>query len=167
MSIKTEKQTILDVCQIIENGQKSISNLQKYLLRIPNRDRLEWDTCSPLFSAVKRGNEELVEMMIEKLKFDVNSTTKDWNDGNWCALATAILNKKFELAKYLAIKPQLNLKSVKNKILKDAIFCGDVEMVKFLLEEIKADINTKMFYEETPEKSFLPIHLAISRDYFK
>ena len=167
MSKKTEQQTILDVCQIIENGNTSIRDLQKYLLQIPKRDRLQWETCSPLISAVKRGNKERLQMMIDNLNFDVNSTTKDWSDGNWCALATAIHNKKLKLAKYLTTKPQLNLTLVKNKILKDAMFFGDLDSVRFILEQIKADVNSIMSYEETPEKSFLPIHLAICSDYSK
>ena len=160
-----KEEYILKMCQLIEQGKKSNEELKKLLETIPNRDRFQWKKNSPLISAVKRGSMKLIQLMINVLNFDVNATTEDWSNGNWCALATAIHKGNIVIAKKLAVKPQLNLELVKNKILKDAICFGNLESVKFLLQEIRADINSKLFYEENPEKIFLPIHFAICRDF--
>ena len=162
-----EEELITGLCQIIENGNISTEQLKINLEAIPNRDRLQWETCSPLISAVKRGSQNYIKMMIEALNFEVNSTTKNESIGEWCALAAAIHLGNFPLAEFLIASPKINLELVKRRILKQVVMGGNFESVKFVLQNLKPDVNSKMNNEINPEKVFLSMHYAITRDFAK
>jgi hypothetical protein len=87
-----------------------------------------------------------------------------WNDGNWCSLGAAIHSENLDLARYLLFSKEIDLNAIRNNILKDAIYFSNVKSVQFLLDEVGADVNFKMWIDENRAKPFLPIHLAISRD---
>ena len=163
--IKMDRETkfINSVCDFIETGNGSRSQIIDHVKKIPQKSRLDWKTRCPLISVVKIGYRSLANEMIYGYGFDINSTTQEWNDGNWCALGAAIHSRNYELARYLLLSKDIDLSAIKNKILRDAICLNNEESVKFLLMEVGADVNAKMF-DETSAKQFLPIHLAISRD---
>jgi hypothetical protein len=162
----SESDLIETVCELIEIGTATRKEILELLKSIQNRSRLEWPKRSPLVSAVKSGKKTLLNDMIYKFSFDINSTTVEWHEGNWCALGAAIHANNFDLARYLIAKG-LDLKNIKNKILKDAISFGSVESVKFFLEEVGIDVNFKMWFDDNMAKQFLPIHFAISSDVAK
>ena len=162
-----EEELITHLCRIIENGHISTEQLKLQLQAIPNRDRLEWETCSPLISAAKRGSRKYLKMMIERLNFDVNSTTKNGSIREWCALAVSIHQGNFCLAKFLIARPKINLELFTSKILSQVLFWGNFESVQFVLQHLKPDINSKMINGINPEKGFLPLHYAITRDFAK
>ncbi len=58
-----------------------------------------WRQFSPLISSVKKDRQDLVKLLIEKGKFDVNSRCNDPN--NWTALSVAIANNNHDMAQFL------------------------------------------------------------------
>jgi ankyrin repeat protein len=76
-----------------------------------------WRQFSPLISSVKKDRQDLVKLLIEKGKFDVNSRCNDPN--NWSALSVAIANNNHDMANisgffYGCRFVQLTLPSVSN-----------------------------------------------------
>jgi hypothetical protein len=49
--------------------------------------------------AVKKDRKDLLEILIDKGKFDINSKTND--PTHWCALASAVSNSNDDMAKFL------------------------------------------------------------------
>ena len=162
-----EEELIENVCDLIETGNASRKEIVDLLRKIPRRSRLEWKTKCPLISVVKISRKSLVNDMIYGLSFNINSTTQEWNDGNWCSLGAAIHSGNLDLARYLIASKDIELSTIKNTILKDAVHFSNVDSVKFLLEEVGADANAKMWIGENRTNQFLPIHFAISRDVVK
>ena len=161
-----ETELISSICDLIEYGSGSRKEIIALLWEMPQRSRQKWRARCPLISAVKVGYMSLVKEIINELNFDINSTTLEWYDGNWCALGAAIHSQNFCLARYLLSSKGLNLNNIKTKILEDAICLNKDKSVKFLLKEVGANANATMF-DENFAKPFLPIHLAISRDVSK
>jgi hypothetical protein len=159
-----EKEKIETVCNLIEKGTGTKKEIVDLLKKIPRRSRLEWPTRCPLVSVVKSGKKTLANELIYGFGFDINSTTQEWNDGNWCSLGAAIHSENLDLARYLLFSKEIDLNAIRNNILKDAIHFSNVKSVQFLLDEVGADVNFKMWIDENRAKQFLPIHLAISRD---
>jgi len=160
----TQDDLIEKVCDAIQVGTSAVKQLTSILKKIEHRNRPIWKTRSPLIEAAKMGDKGLVSIMIHQFGFEVHSKTDDWNGGEWCALAVAIHHSHFPLAKYLIEKKCADL-SITTKILRDAIYFKNTESVEFLLKELGTPVNAKMWYsDEKPNKSFLPLHFAISVD---
>jgi hypothetical protein len=151
------------VCDLIETEKGTKKELIELLKKIPSKSRLKWTSQCPLISAVKIGKKNLVNDLIHGYKFDFNSRTQEWNDGNWCSLGAAIHSGNLDLARFFLAKG-VDTNTIKSEILKDAIFFSSVESVKFLLEEVGTDVNFKMWLEDNNTKQFLPIHFAICND---
>jgi hypothetical protein len=163
MAKLSQNDLIEKVCDLIQLGTSTRKEVNNLLKKIGQRDRPIWKKRSPLIEAVKKGNKSLVNGMIYGFGFDINSTTLDRDSGEWCALVTAILHCNFDFAKYLLASKNIDL-TIKNTILKDSIYFNNIEAVKFILNEIGADVNAEMWYEENSRKPFLPLHFAISMD---
>ena len=67
--------------------------------KISLKSRSTCRQAAPLILSVKKDRKDLIEILIEKGKFDVNAKTNDASD--WCALATAVSNHNDDLAKFL------------------------------------------------------------------
>ena len=158
-----EKEKIETVCNLIEKGTGTKKEIVDLLKKIPRKSRLEWPTRCPLVSVVKSGKKTLANELIYGFGFDINSTTQEWNDGNWCSLGAAIHCGNLDLARFFLAKG-VDTNTIKSEIFKDAIFFSSVESVKFLLEEVGTDVNFKMWLEDNNTKQFLPIHFAICND---
>jgi hypothetical protein len=161
-----ETRLIDSVCNLIESGNMLRKEIIGLLRELPQRSRVEWNSRCPLISAVTIGYKSLVNELIDELDFDINSTTQEWNYGNWCSLGAAIHSGNFYLARILLTNKGLDVSTIKNKILRDAIYFSSIQSVKFLIEEVGADVNATII-DESLTKQCLPIHLSISRDVIK
>ena len=99
MKMDRETEFIETVCDLIETGNGSRKEIIELLRKIPRRSRVEWNLRCPLISAVKIGYKSLANEMIYQRNLDINSTTKEWNDGNWCSLGAAIHSGNLDLAR--------------------------------------------------------------------
>ncbi len=162
MDQQCQNDLIEKVCDAIQEGTSTVKEINAILKKIEQRDRPIWENRSPLIEAVKKNNKHLISIMIHHFGFNVYSKTEDWNGGEWCALAVAIHRSLFPLAKYLTEKKNADV-SIRNKILRDAIYSKNAESVSYLLNELGASVNARMWHsDESSGKSFLPLHFAIS-----
>ena len=104
MSSNSEFHKIEELCELIEKQDLSLNATYNILSDIRNPSRKEWPGSSPLISAVKKGRKTLASQMLLRYNVDINSTTKFFRNGEWCALATTVHNRNFELSKYLVSK---------------------------------------------------------------
>ncbi len=100
MSVANEIELIEDFCKLIESEENS-RNVKKYL---PNPQRKKWPTISPLIFAVQKNRRRLVADLLFGYHLDINSTTEYYRNGEWCALAAAVHNGFYDLARYLVHK---------------------------------------------------------------
>ena len=100
MSSSTEKDIIEDFCTLMENEGNS-QNVKKYL---PSPRRKKWSVNSPLIFAVQKNRKSLVTELLFGYHLDINSTTEHYRNGEWCALAAAVHNGFYDLARYLVHK---------------------------------------------------------------
>ena len=162
MNRVNQKVLIELVCNAINLNTSSRSVINDLLSGISQRDRAVWKNRSPLIEAAKMGNKSLVNGMIYDFDFDINSTTKGENGGEWCALAAVIHGGDYVFAKYLIASKNVDL-SVKTRILTDAIRYQHFGSVRFVLDEMGGDINIRL-QPLNWTKHFLPLHLAIAMD---
>ena len=89
------------------------------------------------------GNVELVRYLVEEAGCDINA--KESNDCT--SLHIACETNQLEIVKFLTSKPECNRESTNkfgNQPLHIAcLFSGNVELVRYLVEEAGCDINTK------------------------
>jgi hypothetical protein len=144
-----ETELISSICDLIEYGSGSRKEIIALMWEMPRRSRQKWRARCPLISAVKVGYMSLVKELLTKPSCDINSTTQDWNGGNWCELGAAIHSKNLCLARYLLSSKGLDLNNIKTRILEDDICLNKDKSVKFLLKEVGAHSNATMFDEKS------------------
>jgi len=90
----------------------SLDEIRKILVKIPKQSRSSWNHGSPLVWAVLSSNKVLVHLLVEEQKFDVNSKSMTPSVG---------------LYEWCALGSAIKTKNE--------------EMAKFLVNEMKADVN--------------------------
>ena len=165
MGSNSEFHLIEELCESIENQNLSLNEAHYVFSKLSRTSRKEWAGSSPLISAVKKDRKSLVSQMIFRDNFDINSTTKFFRNGEWCALATALHNGNFELAKYLESKSaNVNITKNSSSIISDAISKGNFEAVEFLVQELGANVNIRLSANGNGSNPYLPLHLAMESD---
>ena len=131
-------------CNFVQCGLE----LLEYLISVSgivNCDSLVNNEGSTLLhlACFSSGNVELVRYLVEEVGCDINA--KENNDHT--SLHIACEKNQLEIVKFLTSKPKCNRESVSklgNKPLHLACgLSGNVELVRFLVEEAGCDINTK------------------------
>jgi hypothetical protein len=110
-----EEEIIVKLCQKISNNNPSAEEVKKELEKISDRGRSEWGEHSPLVSAVSAKRKDLINLMIKDLGFDIDSIIKYTNHKNGYFFQS---------------------------VLSQAIFKNDEDMVRYLVVEMKAKVNT-------------------------
>ena len=165
MGSNSEFNSIERLCKLIENQDLSLNEAHNLLSQIARTSRKEWSGSSPLISAVKKDRKSLVNQMIFHDNFDINSTTKFFRNGEWCALATTVHNRNFELAKYLVSKSaNVNIIKKSSSIISDAISKDNFESIEFLVKELGANVNIRLSANGDGSNPYLPLHLAMNSD---
>ena len=114
---------------------------------------------------MKKDRKTLASQMLLRYNVDINSTTKFFRNGEWCALATAIHNGNLELAKYVVSKSaNVNITKKSWSIISDAISKDNFESVEFLVQELGANVNIRLSANGNGSNPYLPLHLAINSD---
>ena len=161
-----EDEILEHLCDQIETNKPSIKEVKKELEKISNRGRPEWGEYSPLYSAVKADRKDLVKLMIEDFGIDVESKFGNFYDCS--ALQIAICHCKDEMAKFLVfqMKAEVNVNSWEFPsqtplidVIRDA--AKGLERVKFLVEDLGADVNFKASRFEDGSSPYLALHMAI------
>jgi hypothetical protein len=118
-----EDEILQKLCINISSNKLSAEDVKKELEKISNRGRSEWREHSPLISAVKVERKDLIKLMVKDLGFDIDS-----------------------IRKYTSPKVANNFESV----LSQAIRINNEDMVRFLVVEMKAKVNTNKCWFACP-----------------
>ena len=117
-----EQELLQKLNQLITAKTCSLEEIRNILAKIPSKSRPTWNHESPLVWAVLSNNKVLVRLLIEEQKFNVNSKSLASTGGSYDWCA-----------------------------LGSAIKTKNEEMAKFLVFEMKADVNIK----KTPADNIL------------
>ncbi len=108
-----EDEILQKLCLDISSNNPSVKDVKKELEKISNRGSSECRDHSLLISAVKAKRKDLIKLMVMDLGFDIDSMCKN-----------TIITNDF------------------GSVLSKAIFNYDEDMVRFLVVEMKAKVNT-------------------------
>jgi hypothetical protein len=131
-----EDEILQKLCINISRIKLSIEEVKKELQKISNRGRSRWGEYSPLDSAVKARRKDLIKLMIMDLGFDTDSIWKD--------TSSKFVNDF-------------------DSVLSQAIKNDDEDMVRFLVVEMKAKVNTNKCTYVWPS----PLMYAVSYSSFQ
>ena len=174
-----------DLCNRIERNPKlpsfiykpiSVEEVKNELEKISDSGSAEWGKSewidhSPLFSAVKAKRNDVIDLLVKDLGFDIDSVCKDTflfgGTYHYSALSKAIENNDEDMVRFLVdeMNATVNINYCRARWpspLVCAVELNKFQIVKLLVEELGADVNFKVSNHEDESGQFLDENFKVS-----